>query len=66
MSQIVYIITINVDSEVYNDSIMEIDLDINELQEFCNMAVRSHVKEIMSVLVIKLMHELALINHNFK
>jgi hypothetical protein len=40
--------TTNVNSEVYNDSIMEVDLDINELQEFCNMAVRSHVKEFMS------------------
>jgi hypothetical protein len=57
---------ININSELYNGSIIGIELDINELQEFCNMAVHSHVKEVMSVIITKLTHGLAVIKHKFK
>jgi hypothetical protein len=51
---------------LYNGSIIGIELDVNDMQEFCNMAVRSHVKEVMSVIITKLRHELAVIKHKFK
>jgi hypothetical protein len=44
-SKDVYNNTIDINSEGYNDSFTEIDSDLNELQEFCNMAVRSNIKE---------------------
>jgi hypothetical protein len=49
---------------VYNNNFIEIDSDLNELQEFCNMVVRSHVKEVMLVLITKLTHELAIMKRN--
>jgi hypothetical protein len=51
---------------LYNGSTIGIELDVNDMQEFCNMAVRSHVKEVMWVIITILTHELAVIKHKFK
>jgi hypothetical protein len=45
--------------EPNGDSILEIDLDINELSELRYMAVRLHVREVINDLVMKLTQEAA-------
>jgi hypothetical protein len=54
---------IDINSEMYDDSFIEIDLDLSELQEFGNMTVRFHVKETTSVLITELTSELAIMKN---
>jgi hypothetical protein len=51
-------------SILVGDSLLEIKLDIDELYEFCNMAVRPHVKKVMYDLVTKLSREATAMKKN--
>jgi hypothetical protein len=45
----------DINDEVNNDSLLEINLDINELQGYCNMVVCPHAMEVMSALITKVL-----------
>jgi hypothetical protein len=53
--------TVDINDEANNDSLLEINLNVNELQEFCNMAVCPHATEVMSVSITKVVHKFAAI-----
>lgn len=51
----------DINDEVNNGSLLEINLDINELQEYCNILVCPHAMEVMSASISKVVHKFAAI-----
>jgi len=51
----------DINDEVNDDSLLEINLDITEVQEYCNMLVCPHAMEVTSGSISKVVHKFAAI-----
>lgn len=51
----------DMNDEVNKDSLLGINLDINELQKYCNMFVCPHAMQVMSASISKVVHKFATI-----
>jgi hypothetical protein len=55
--------TVNIHDETNSDSLLDINLNINELQEFWKIAFGPHAREVMSALITKVVHKFAAIKY---